>query len=212
MAKEVVISKEVNALTTDLLHDILDETQEKYWKDYTYWRRHERLFDKDYDKFVKYEKESGSAFWDDPPEGWTEREMAIYSKGYAHGRSVETGNIQGVIRSLAWMAKELLNTDYGFRDGLPSIQQIDNHYQKTLLGFWQLMIKNEDGNSFVHQFPVLYCLRVEDDKIQHFDDKWKEFTEENKKRIITSMPTTTEGIPVSWESITPKTPKKEKKK
>jgi len=205
------MAKEVNALTVELLYDILKQTYEKYWKDRMLWSRHEDLFDKDYDEFVKQESNSGFAMWDDPPEGWSERDLAIYSKGYAHGRCVETGNIHGVIRSLSWMAEELKRDEYGFRDGLPSTEQINSHYNKTLLGFWQLMIKNENENetSFVHQFPVLYCLRVEEGKIQHFDDEWKEFTEENKKRIITSMPTTTEGIPVSWESLTSK---KENKK
>ena len=198
------MSEAVNAMTVRMLYEILKHTHEKYWRYYMMWFKHEDLFRDDYDAFVKHEKESGFAMWDDPPEGWTERDLAIYSKGYAHGRCVETGNISGVIRSLSWMAKELTREEFGFREGMPTVEQVDTHNQKTLVGFWQLMIDNHEHNDFVTQYPVLYCLQVKDGKIEYFDEKWKEFTEEDRKKVLKSMPTTMEGIPVSWESLVPR--------
>lgn len=34
----------------------------------------------------------GHALWDDPPDGWTEKELLIWSRGYLYGRSIQACN------------------------------------------------------------------------------------------------------------------------
>lgn len=35
----------------------------------------------------------GTAIWDDPPKGWTERDLIKYSRGYLSGRGLEASNL-----------------------------------------------------------------------------------------------------------------------
>ena len=41
----------------------------------------------------------GHAMWDDPPDGYSERDLLIWSRGYLHAESVHLGNAAEVIRA-----------------------------------------------------------------------------------------------------------------
>lgn len=194
--------KKVNAMNVKLLHDIAKNYHDQYWRYYMMWYNHCDLADSDPKKFIKQESESGSAMWDDPPEDWSERDLYIWSKGYVHGRCVETGNVSGIMRIIEMHCKRLMNDDYGFRDGLPTVEQVNIHNQKTLIGFWMLLIDHKSKNDMIPRYPMLYCMQVEKNKIRYWDgDKWKNMTKKETKEIISSMPMSQTGIPVSWRSL-----------
>lgn len=201
--------KEVAAMTIKLFHDYVKNQADKYWRYYMMWYNYCDLADSDPKKFIKQESESGSAMWDDPPDNWSERDLYIWSKGYVRGREVECGNVHGIMRQLQSMVSEMMNKDYGFRDGLPTNDQVQAHTNRTLTGFWMLMIDNKKGgNDFIRSYPSLHTLQINDDKLQYWgvggkkgEGKWRNFTKKDKKEILSGMPLTTNGIPCSWDKL-----------
>ncbi len=194
--------KEVASMTIELFHNYVKNQADKYWRYYIMWYNHCDLAESDPDKFIKQESESGSAMWDDPPEDWNERDLYIWSKGYARGREVECGNVHGIMKQLESLSAKLLNTDYGFRDGMPSIEEVEIH--GYFVGFWMFLYKNPDKNHFIPHYPMLYILQVKNNKIQHWsseNEKWEKIPEKDIQDLIKTMPVTVDGIPVSWKNL-----------
>jgi len=192
------------ALTIDLFHRIVKNQADKYWRYYMMWYDHGNLADNDPKEFIKRESNSGSAMWDDPPEDWSERDLYIWSKGYVSGREVETGNITGELKYLESLSSQLLNNDYGFKKGIPSLEQIEIHANRNFMGFWIVLIDNEKNNDFIHKFPVMNILQVAKNKIQIWEEdkgKWVNLTKKDQKRMLEFMPVDMTGIPSSWNNL-----------
>lgn len=194
--------KAMDAITIKQFDNIVKHQNDIYWRYYLMWSKHSDLADEDPKEFIKLESKSGSAMWDDPPEGWSERDLFIWSKGYVHGRSVECSNISGMMEHLSNTSDRLINKDYGFRDGMPSIKQIER--LGCVFRYWVLQCKDTSEDSFIPYYPIFYILEVKDGKIRYLDDatgKWKIYLKKEMRKIISSMPVDENLIPVSWNML-----------
>jgi hypothetical protein len=196
--------KETAAMKVKLFNAMVRNHSEQYWRYYMMWHERGNLADTDLEKFTKLESESGSAMWDDPPEDWSERDLAIWSMGNAHGREVECGNVSGMMMQLEELSSELINNDYGFRKGIPTLNQVEMHAHRNLMGFWMVLIDNKGNDDFVTRFPVMEILQVAKDKIQIWDEskgKYINLTKKEQKRMLEFMPVNMGGMPSSWNKL-----------
>lgn len=196
--------KGIDSITAEHLHAIVVNQFDKYWRYYLMWNERSDLARDDPKKFIELESKSGSAMWDDPPEGWSERDLFIWSKGYVHARQVECANISGTMDLMSFISKKLINKDYGFRDGMPSIEQIKRH---EFNGFWIIKVKDTDEDSFEPYYPIFHALSIIDNRIRFWDDdirNWKIYLKKNMKKVLSTIPIDRDFLPVSWNALNDK--------
>ena len=99
------------------------------------------------------------------------------------------------------ISSNLMDKDYGFREGFPDKELIKIH-ERTLLGAWILLLEKENKEDLISYYPMVCCLRIENNKVQTFDDKWKDFPQEEISKTIKYMPIEHNGIPTSWKKLT----------
>jgi hypothetical protein len=195
--------KETAALKIGFFNTMIKHHAEKYLRYCSLWHDRCNLGHEDPEKFTKLESDSGSAMWDDPPEDWSERDLMIWSMGNAHGREVECMNASSMLYHLEHLSSELTNNNYGFREGVPTLDQIEVHSNRNLLGIWMILIAHE-GDDFVRRYPVMMLLKVAKKKIQYWNDKtgkYANLTKKDQKEMLEFMPVGDGGIPSSWNKL-----------
>ncbi len=195
--------KETAAMKIGFFNTMIKHHAEKYQRYSSLWHDRCDLGYADPEEFTKLERDSGSAMWDDPPEDWSERDLMIWSMGNAHGREVECMNASSMLYHLESLSSELTNNNYGFREGVPTLDQIEVHHNRNLLGIWMIMIKHE-GDDFVRRYPVMMLLKVAKKKIQCWDGekgKYVNLPKKDQKEMLEFMPVGDNGIPSSWNKL-----------
>lgn len=68
------------------------------------------------DKEVK-RRMRGHAMWDDPPEGWTERDLLLWSRGYLSRERSLCGNVGSQLRAEIYLVQAILDGKFEYVDG-----------------------------------------------------------------------------------------------
>lgn len=197
-------TKGLDAVILEDLYELVHGERETNRKNYQMWCDSCQLSRENPEEFYKQESESGLAIFDDPPKGWGKEQLYCWAVGYNRGRQIETGNINGILRIIKIGLEELLDkSNFGFKKECPTLSQVNNHQQSTLMGKWILNYKVENEEVF-GQSPACVCLKVEKNKIKYFDgddNKWKIFTKKEQKLIVEYMPLNAMGLPSAWTRI-----------
>ncbi len=180
------------------------------WKLREHWDGLADLARKDPAEFIRQERDSGSAMWDDPPDGWGEEQLAIWSEGYAHGRAVETGNLWGTMRFLARALELWADRDYGPRETAPTPAQAREHRDRHICGAWIVVIRPA-GSPL--SMPHLVEIVAKPDEAPHGEERpapeWLEVWDDGEYKrledaveagseICSWMPVDMSGEPAPW--------------
>jgi len=94
------------------------------------WKSPNRLTDKQ-----AQDQMEGHAVWDDPPEGWTKKDLAQWSRGYLYGREIVARNIHQYFHLIAKALEDPIaywkRWSLGYLDMLkwnPCTDGCDGHY------------------------------------------------------------------------------------
>lgn len=182
----------------------LRQTDTRIGREHQFWHSKEDLARTDWPAFVKSERESGSAMYDDPPPGWTQKDLAKWSLGYCHGRAVESGNHTNECYYLARLLARAIGpiSLYGPRPGFPPTADIAWHQERTLHGVWYLAERDDKGGNMFGFLPGIAVLSVhkKNGKAIVFNrGQWRDVTPEDRKNVLTAMPVELNGTPAPWK-------------